>query len=132
MDELKRIKIMKKIFVPMFLLALATGISSMAVQADPINVPSKAQVKTLMRNAKTPEQHLQIAAYFRAEADALRANATEHEEMAADYDGNSATRSATRGRTLGQHCRALAEVYNDNARKADKQAALHEEMAKAR
>jgi hypothetical protein len=130
--NLTRIKIMKNIFVPMFLLALATGISSTAVKADPIKVPGKEQVKTLMRSAETPEQHMQIAAYFRTEAEALRAKATEHEEMASRYDRNSATRIATRGRTLGQHCRALAEVYNNNARKADKQAVLHEEMAKAR
>lgn len=123
---------MKKMLVPMFLVALTTGITSTVAQADPTNVPSKEQVKTLIEIAKTPEEHLKIAAYFRAEAETLRAKATEHEQMATQYDENAATRTATRGNTLSQHCRALAEVYNSDARKADKQAGLHEEMAKAR
>jgi hypothetical protein len=113
------------------LLTLVSRVSSAANAVEQTPVLTNKQVKVLIRTANTPGQHLQIANYFRSEASKLRHEAKEHEAMAAEYDKNPSTRVGVKGRTLGQHCRAFAEVLDDGARKADEQAALHEDMAKA-
>ena len=46
---------------------------------------SKKQVVELITTAKSPEDHLQLARYYKAEADRLEAEAKDHDELAAAY-----------------------------------------------
>lgn len=93
---------------------------------------SKKQVKDLVSTAKTPEDHLKLAAYFNQEADRLEAEAKDHKELANAYRGRPATTGAKgtmTGRTA-EHCEYFAKSANEAA-KADRElAAEHEKMAK--
>lgn len=48
-------------------------------------VTTSKQVKALIVSAKTPEDHLKLAAYFNQEADRLEADAKDHAELADLY-----------------------------------------------
>lgn len=61
-------------------LALVIGISlSAAGKAEPSPPLTKQQVKALIKTAKTPEDHLKLARYFRYEAARLTAEAKDHQ-----------------------------------------------------
>jgi hypothetical protein len=47
---------------------------------------TQKQVKALIVSAKTPEDHMKLAAYFKGEAQRQEASAKTHEEMANLYD----------------------------------------------
>ena len=49
---------------------------------------SKKEVKALIASAKTKEDHLKLADYYKGEAARLEAEATDHDEMAEMYRKN--------------------------------------------
>ncbi len=105
-------------------------------QANPAqhNRLSKARVKTLIANAKTPEDHLQLARYFNSEAARLESEAKEHEELAAVYRQSTASQAASMknpmaGNTAG-HCEYFAKSVRAAAKAARELAAAHEQMAR--
>lgn len=63
---------------------------------------SKKELKQLVATAKTAEDHLRIAAYYRDEAQKLEEKKNEHTEMGAEYDRNP-QRYPTKP-SPGQHC----------------------------
>ncbi len=65
---------------------------------------SKEEVKALIATAKTPEDHLRIAAYYRVQADHYLAKQKEHLAEEEEYNGNP-QRYSTNWPTMGQHCR---------------------------
>lgn len=85
---------------------------------------TRSQVKTLIKTAKTPEEHHKLACYFQSEARAESEKAKYHEEMGKLYAGSSNAKH-----DMVTHCKQFAE----EARKAadiDKQlASEHEQMA---
>jgi hypothetical protein len=109
---------------------LLTG-ASRAKAADAPQI-SNDQLKELVASAKTPEDHRKLAAYYRAEADSLEAEAKEHEDLAGAYRKRTdpvAEKHAMSGKTAG-HCDYFAKSVREAA-KADRQlAAEHELMAK--
>jgi hypothetical protein len=96
---------------------------------------TKKELKELIANAKTPEDHQKVAAYYRAEAKRLRASAQEHKEWAETYAKSPVytTRESKTGDTLmgPSHCKKWAELESEEADEADALAASHEDMAKA-
>ncbi len=90
---------------------------------------SKKELKALIAGAKTPEDHLNLAEYYRAEAARLIAKQHEHEEEAADYFRDPSRHPGPKYPTLGQHCRDLAYYYGKGAQSAQALAAAHEGMA---
>ena len=60
-------------------------------------------MSTLIANAKTPEDHEKIAAYYRDRAAQAKAEAAEHEKMLAAYNQNPSTSPSCEGggRTRG-------------------------------
>src|SRR4051812_18016127 len=123
---------MKRTFTALFLLAAAVGISASSVWAvEPAGVLKSSELKALIQTAKTPTDHLKLAAYYRAEEAQLQAEVKEHGEMAAIYDKNPASRPIPKGITFGEHCRSLVKYLGESARNAGEMAAMHEAMAKA-
>ena len=93
---------------------------------------SKKQVKELAVTARTPEDHMKLAAYYNQEAAALEAEANEHEALAANYRGLPATTGskAMMGGKTAEHCAYFAKSVREAA-KADRGiAAEHEDMSK--
>ncbi len=94
------------------------------------------QVKALIATAKTPENHMRLAAYFKQEADRLEADARGHEELADVYRQNpnptgggkqSGTGSIFR---TAEHCDSAAKSLREAAKSLREMAADHEQMAK--
>lgn len=90
---------------------------------------TKKDLKALIANAKTPEDHHRIAAYYRSEAESLTLKQREHEEDLAEYY-RSSSHYSSKYPTMGDHCRQLAGYYGLAARKAQALAEMHEELAK--
>lgn len=93
---------------------------------------TKKDVKALVATAKTPEDHMKLARYFRQEADRLEADAKEHDELAQEYRKNPspmAMKVPMSGRSA-EHCEYFAKSAREAAKAARELAASHEEMAK--
>ncbi len=124
---------MKKIVITALMLATALAPGGLyRVRAAEAPQISRDQLKELISTARTPDDHEKIARYYRAEADRLEAEATEHEELAAIYRRKKdaiAEKHPMSGRTAA-HCDYFAKSMREAA-KADRQlAADHESMAK--
>ena len=88
----------------------------------------KKELKVLIATAKTPEEHLRLAAHYRAEANEYLARQKQHEADEKEYNSNP-RKYPTKYPTPAQHCRDWA--YNDgqSARNALALAEIHEAMA---
>lgn len=91
---------------------------------------SKKEVKLLIANARTSEDHERLAAYFRAEGEHLKSEQQEHREMLDAYLKNPTSHPIPRWPTLGVHCRDLVFYYGKAAEQAFALADLHDQMAK--
>ena len=94
---------------------------------------SKDEVKQLITNAKTAEDHHQLAAYFNRDADKLEAEAVDHEELAKAYAKNPNGHESKHpmSASTAAHCRYFAQAARKAAAEDRAIAASHEQMAKA-
>jgi hypothetical protein len=92
---------------------------------------TKQEVKELIKTAKTPEDHTKLARYYWYEADKLKSEAKDHEEMGAEYAQNPSSHPIPKWPKFGQHCKDLSGYYAKAAKEAEKMATMHEAMAKA-
>jgi hypothetical protein len=100
------------------LVAIAIPAYPATQSGDP---PTKDEVTSLLKNAKTPLEHHRIAMYYNQEASRLRQEAEGHRAWANIY-----------GKGQGAiHCTNLVKTYEQGARDADALATMHENMAKA-
>ncbi len=90
---------------------------------------SKNELKTLIATAKTPEDHLRLAAYYRDQANDYLARQKQHEADAVVYDSNP-RQYPSKYPTAGQHCREWARNDGQSARQALALAEIHEAMAR--
>ena len=114
-----------------FLVAMTLGLSASGAAADSSAPLTKQQVKALIKTAKTPEDHQKLARYYWYEADKLKSEAKDHQEMEADYEQNPSGHPIPKWPTLGQHCKDLSASYQKAAEQAEQLAKAHEEMAKS-
>jgi hypothetical protein len=121
----------KALFVATALFAVALSAAAQTPAADNHTL-SPSEVKTLIRGASTPEDHLKLAAYFKQEALDEAASAKLHVEMAEAYEPGSAAPSMFKPRSLKEmqgHCKEFARNANKAAEVASKMATEHEKMA---
>jgi hypothetical protein len=118
----------------MTLAALFTFLFGMAPQMTAAEL-TKKQAHSLAATAKTPADHMKLAAYFKLEADRLDAQASDHEDLAKQYRLNPVTMGGgksggnTQGRTF-EHCEAIAKSLREAANATRDLASEHEQMAK--
>jgi len=93
----------------------------------PKAVLGRQDLKRLLGNARTPEDHLKLAAHFRAEAEEFETSAKHHEELAAYYQDPS---WLIPGRVATAHCERIGMAARDAASEARALAAIHEQVAK--
>jgi len=110
------------------ILFLTTSALSVAAQDHAMNTKehqlSKKEVKALIVSAKTPEDHMKLASYFRGEAKQQQAKAKYHDEMAELYKNNPAPKME-----MAKHCKYFAEESRKAALAANSMADEHEKMA---
>ena len=87
--------------------------------AEDHHAPINQALSTLLNTAKTPQDHLRIAAYYEQEAARLNDEASLHRAMAKVYG---------KGYWQG-HCASLAERYAREAKEADTLKSKHASMA---
>lgn len=113
-------------------LCLATaGANGQEQQLDKTHKLSPSEVKTLIKGASTPEDHLKLAEYFRQEAAEEAAAAKLHDEMAEAYEPSplpSKFKAPTAGE-MKSHCREFARNAEKASAIAAKMAADHEKLA---
>ena len=102
-----------------------------AAEAKPTRLSHK-QLVELLKSAKEPQDHMKLAAYYKAEAQRLRQRAKEHKEMEELYanlpaGGGSSKRPMTSG---VPHCDHWADLDLEEAKEAEALASMHEGMAK--
>lgn len=85
------------------------------------DVPTKDEVTTLLKSAKTPLDHHRIAMYYEREASRLKKDADAHRALANIYG---------KGQGLA-HCTNLAKLDEQAAKEADALAKYHDDMAEA-
>lgn len=118
------------------ILAIATFVFALTLTAvaapksEPVQL-TKQQLNTLIATAKTPADHLKIAAYYRAQADQLQAEADQHAQMAAQFAANPTTNNAKAARATVGHCTYIAQTLKAKSAKAAALAEEHTRMAEA-
>ena len=93
---------------------------------------SKQELKTLIANAKTPEDHQRLAKHFTAKAAQLEDDAKDHEALAAQYKANPNMHEMKHpgSQQTASHCVTMARSLRKSAVDARQLAADHELMAK--
>ena len=128
---------MKNMSVTAFLLVAVLSLTTLGAMspARGDNTNSKLtskQLRSLIANAKTPEDHQKLAAYYRDMAAEAKANAAEHEKILAAYNQNPSTHPPAKAAGgPAEHCRTLIRLYNDEAKEDLAMADQHDQMAKA-
>jgi hypothetical protein len=106
-----------------FLLASAAVFVS-AVEKPGQPQLTKREVKALIVNAQTLEDHMKLAAYFRDEAQQEESKAKYHDEMAELYTNNPMPKIE-----MAKHCKHFAEEARLAAESDNQLASEHEKMA---
>ena len=110
------------------LMTVTSTVAARALDAD--DLPSAVE------NAKTAADHEAIAAYYEGEAKDVRAKASKHRSMGANYNKHAAHGGGKGVRTplnksMPPHCEKLAADYDAAAKEYDAMAAAHREEASA-
>jgi hypothetical protein len=93
---------------------------------------TKQELKSLIANAKTREDHQKLASYYSGEANRFAAEAKEHEAMAEAYHRNPPMLASKHPMAIGEdHCRYVAERLTEASAKMQDLASKHEEAAKS-
>ena len=93
---------------------------------------SKQDLKSLISNAKSAQDHERLARHFDAKAAELEADSKEHYELAAQYRAKPTAHESKHpmsGETAG-HCQYFADDLHKAAQRARQIAADHRTMAK--
>ena len=128
---------MKNMSVTAFLLVAVLSLTTLGAMSpargDDTNPKlTSKQLRSLIANAKTPEDHQKLAAYYRDMAAEAKANAAEHEKILAAYNQNPSTHPPAKAAGgPAEHCRTLIRLYNDEAKEDLAMADQHDQMAKA-
>ena len=118
-------------FSALALLTLTGSGSGQTVTANP-NLLSSKQVRELVANAKSPDDHAKLARHFLALAEKYETDAADHKALA-DASRKSPTASETKrpgAPDTAAHCDRFARLAADAAKEARALAAAHERLAK--
>ncbi|GAB6068271.1 hypothetical protein JCM13664_15900 [Methylothermus subterraneus] len=87
--------------------------------------PARMSLEQAIEQAKTPQDHAQIAARYEKKADKLRKSARYHERLAELYAKTDNPKMAA---DSARHCRAIAEKLKAAAEEMQSLAQMHREM----
>ena len=103
---------------------ILVGVALAGVQLGCTNnvILSNQEIKVLLAHARTSEDHVRLAAHYRAKAAAYESDAKQHEELAAYYKGSGSFES-------NDHCEVLVLANRNAVTQARALAASHEQLA---
>ncbi len=78
---------------------------------NPTSATEDVDITTLIKTAKTPEDHLKIAEYYEEQAAMMEKKASLHQSMAKAYQGGKMTGMSFHCEKLAKESRASAEQY---------------------
>jgi hypothetical protein len=106
-------------------------VAAVAVAADSDAIKKK-QLKDLLVNASTPQDHRKLAAHYETKAKQYEAEAAEHAEMATTFRAHPTPSETKRpgSADTAAHCESMAENLGKAAKEARAMASMHEELAK--
>lgn len=115
-------------------LCFASPSSAVARQGS-VQIPSKAEMKVLLKTAKTPCEHLRIAVYYLREVQRLTDRSKRDAELAARYEKEPPYLALEAGKGIAfsqgiTHYGRWASLERKAAERAKKLAALYEQMAR--
>ena len=79
--------------------------------------PKQEGNENLNANAKTPQDHERLAAYYRSQEQLAKGKQAEYEEMLRGYHENPLSHRLNKCPSLEYHCRTLIRIFGDEARK---------------
>jgi hypothetical protein len=94
----------------------------------PKTIRSEKELKSAVKTAKTPEDHLRIAAYYQDQATQLREKSQQEEELASYYQ-EYAIDYPKKYPTPYQNAKHLANYYSWAADQAEQKAATQSKLA---
>ena len=112
--------------------ALVLGSAFPASAVEPVKMSAK-QVRELVLNAKTPADHLKLAAWYKDEADRMDAEAADHETLVDIYRKHPAVLGSKSNVPISgsaMHCTNLATSLRGAAKEYRELASEHEMMSK--
>lgn len=107
---------------------LLTHARGLLAQSKKKRVKRKELMKWIAA-ARSPDEHLEIAAYFRDEAARYKEEQREHEAMHREYERDPA-RLPSKYPAMADHCRSLEGYAGLSAQRALAMAEKHEEIAR--
>lgn len=120
-------KVLICVVVAGFVLYGQTSTERAQGQARPNSSVTIEEVKNLIKNATTPEDHLKLAAFFRQEEAQQIASAKTHDELSELYQFSKAPVPSVAD--MQKHCQDFALAARNAASAARAMAEYHEEMA---
>ena len=116
-----------------FLVLLLLGAGSVRLLAQNSNEKlNKKQLKELIANARTPEEHQRLASYYQKQAVRLTNESKQHADAATAFEGQPQGPAAKNPSMNGTvHCEKVAREKLQEAKEAEALAQKHENMAKA-
>ena len=129
---MKSIKNINRYMMVWFIAAALMIPAARAAQGTSPDTWTKKELKEAILNAKTADDHNNIARYYKHEADRLDVEAKEHSDLAEAYSKSPTyheQKHPMSGQTAG-HCQWLAKEYRQMAQKDRDLATMHETMAK--
>ncbi|MEO8052054.1 MAG: hypothetical protein ABI833_16695 [Acidobacteriota bacterium] len=114
-------------------MAMLIGVVSVPASADDSKILKKDELKNLVANAKTAQDHQRLADHFTARAEQLEADAQEHDELAGKYKANPGIHEMKHpgSQQTASHCTMMARNLREAAKAARELAEDHQAMAKA-
>jgi hypothetical protein len=122
----------RKSFLSMAAVGVGMGGLSLVSTAEAQPTLTRKTIKAAIENAKAPQDHQRIAAYYKAEANRLLEEAKEHDELATAYAraGNVHSAKHPMSGQTAEHCKHFAEAARKAAQASQDLAKAHGEMAK--
>ena len=118
---------MNKVLVGFLVAAFALGGQTPPAERQTNPTPTLDEVKSLIKNATTPEDHLKLAAFFRQEEAQQMAAAKIHDGLSEVYQFSKAPVPSVAD--MQKHCEDFALAARNAASAARAMATYHEEMA---
>ena len=95
----------------------------------PQSINNDKDLKSALKAAKTPQDHVRIAAYCKGKAERLDAEAAGYEEAAASYRNGPVVKNLMAPNTAARY-ENMAKGFREEAQSNRELAASHEQMAK--
>ena len=108
----------------------AMALVGMSVLVAPLRAEDQPNIEETVRNAKSPADHLALAARYDKLAADAQSQAARHRTMAEAYKGPADPKGIVRSTAMVGHCETVAKSFDTQAKEYKAMADAHREMAK--